>query len=92
MKQESIKSKIDVFVCNHKRDSDEDCFGKGAKELTDNLKKWAKENHKGEIKIFRSGCLGKCSEGIAIACFPEKKFFLEVNTNNEEDIKKAISR
>lgn len=89
MKDEKIKSDIQVFICNHHRDDSESCAEKGGKELTDQLKKWAKENYKGELKVFRSGCLGKCSEGIAIACYPEKKFLLDVKA---DDIKKIKDR
>lgn len=85
MRDEKIKTKIEVYVCNN-----EDCKDKGSKDLTDKLKKWAKEEHKGEIKIIRSGCLGKCSEGIAIACYPEKKFLLEVKKDDSKEIKKGL--
>lgn len=86
MKKEKLKTQIEVFVCNHKRDNDECCADKGAKELTDHLRRWAKEEHKGEVKIFRSGCLGKCSEGIVVACFPEKKLLLEVTVHDSKEI------
>ena len=90
MKEEKLKSDIQIFVCNHKRDDSESCSEKGAKELTDKLKKWAKEEHKGVLKVYRSGCLGKCSEGIAIACYPEKKFLLEVKQDDYKEIKNML--
>lgn len=92
MKKEKLSSQKEIFICNHKRDGDECCFDKGAKELTDDLKKWVKENHKGKIKVFRSGCLGKCSEGIAIACYPEKDLLLDVNSNDKEEIITYLER
>lgn len=85
MKEDKMTTKIEVYVCNH-----EDCKDKGSKDLTDKLKKWAKEEHKGEIKVIRSGCLGKCSEGIAIACYPEKRFLLEVKKDDAKEIKKGL--
>lgn len=85
MKNDSMATTFELFVCNH-----DDCQEKGSKDLTGNLKRWAKEHHKGEIKVFRSGCLGKCSEGIAIACYPEKKFLLEVTLDDEKKIKKGL--
>lgn len=85
MKNEKIKSALQVFVCNHK-----DCGDKGSKDLTDKLKKWSKEETDKEVKIFRSGCLGKCSEGIAIACFPEKKFILEVEEDDFKTIRNEL--
>ena len=90
MKDEKLKSTMEVFVCNYKRDNDECCFDKGAKDLTDDLKKWAKEDMHKEIKVFRSGCLGKCSEGIAMTCFPEKKYILDVKLDDCEEIKKGL--
>jgi predicted metal-binding protein len=91
MKNDKIKTQVEIFVCNHSRDDGSDnCADKGAKDLTDKLKKWAKEEYKGEIKVFRSGCLGKCSEGIAIACYPEKKFLLEVEPDDFKEIKKGL--
>ena len=89
MKDEKIKSIMDVFICNHKRDG-EDCSDKGSKELTDKLKKWAKEETNKEIKVFRSGCLGRCSEGIAMACFPQKKFILEVKEDDYKEVKRTL--
>ena len=89
MKKEKLKSRMEVFVCNHKKDGG-GCAEKGSKDLTDKLKKWSKEDMDKEIKIFRSGCLGKCSEGIAIACFPQKKFLLEVRESDLKEIKKDL--
>lgn len=89
MKKEKIKSKMDVFVCNHKKDGG-GCAEKGSKDLTDKLKKWSKEEMNKDIKIFRSGCLGKCSEGIAMACFPQKKFLLEIKESDYKEIKKIL--
>ena len=90
MKDEKLKSTMEVFVCNYKRDDHECCFDKGSKDLTDKLKKWAKEETNKEIKVFRSGCLGKCSEGIAMTCFPQKKYILEVKLDDYEEIKKGL--
>lgn len=85
MKEEKIKTKIEVFVCNN-----EDCKEKGAKDLASKLKKWAKEEHKGEIKVYRSGCLGHCEEGIAVAIFPEKNMLTEVKANDFEQIRDLL--
>lgn len=90
MKKEKLKTTVELFVCNYDRKGDEACFEKGAKDLTDKLKKWSKEEHKGDIKIFRTGCLGKCSEGIAMVCYPEKKFILDVKTEDLKEIKKGL--
>ena len=62
----------------------------GSKDLTDKLKKWAKEETDKQVRIYRSSCLGKCDEGIAIACFPENKFFLKVKADDVKEIKKGL--
>lgn len=85
MKDEKITTKIEVFVCNH-----DDCKDRGSKDLTGKLKKWAKEEHKGDIKVYRSGCLGQCSDGIAIACYPEKKYLLKVKESDLDEIKEGL--
>lgn len=90
MKKDKLKTEVEIFVCNYHRDGKENCIDKGAKELTDKLKKWSKEEHKGEIKVIRSGCLGKCSEGIAALCYPQKKFLLECTEDDYKEIRKGL--
>lgn len=90
MKDEKMKSHVELHVCNYHRDGDDNCIDKGSKELTDKLKKWAKENHGKEIRVFRSGCLGRCSEGIAMALYPEKKFILEAKVKDSKEIKQGL--
>ena len=90
MKEEKMNSNVEIFICNFARENGANCYDKGAKELTDNLKKWSKENHKNDIKVVRSGCLGKCEEGIAIACYPDKKFLLNVQASDEISLKKGL--
>lgn len=90
MKQEKMKSQIEIYICNHKRDNCADCFHKGGKEITDKIKAWAKEKFPGEVKIYRSGCLGKCEDGVAITTYPNKDFLLEVSQDDIESIKEYI--
>ena len=90
MKTEKLSTQKEIFVCNFKREDGENCFDRGAKEITDDLKSWAKENYKNELKVFRSGCLGKCSQGVAILTYPEKDYLLDVRTDDIEEIKKGL--
>jgi (2Fe-2S) ferredoxin len=90
MKKENINTKLEIYICNFKRDTGENCFDRGAKELTDNLKSWAKKEYPKDIKVVRGGCLGKCSEGIAMSCYPEKKYVLDIKLEDEGDIKKGL--
>lgn len=86
MKEKSIKTKLEVYVCNFGKE----CSKKGGPELADKLKKWAKEEHKGEIKVIRSGCLGECDDACAIAVYPEKKFLLDCREDDFKEIKKGL--
>jgi (2Fe-2S) ferredoxin len=90
MKSEKMKSVVEVHICNYERDGKENCIEKGSKELTDRLKKWSKEETDKQVKVYRSGCLGKCSEGIAMAIYPEKKMLLEVKEDDFKEIRKKL--
>jgi sirohydrochlorin cobaltochelatase len=85
MKDEKLKSFVELHVCNHK-----DCAERGSKELTDKLKKWAKEKHGKEIRVYRSGCLGQCSDGIAMSLYPERRMFTEVKLKDYKEIKEGL--
>jgi hypothetical protein len=86
MKERSMKSQLEVYVCNFGKE----CSKKNSPELADKLKKWAKEEHEGQIKVVRSGCLGQCEDSIAIACYPEKKFLLDCQIDDVEEIKRGL--
>lgn len=90
MKSEKLNAKIEFFICNHKREDGKDCTTKGGKELADELKKWAKENKELGIKVYRSGCLGKCEEGIACLQYPEKNLLTEVKKSDGGKIKEGL--
>ena len=88
MKEKEIQTKIEVYVCNFGKE----CSKHNSPDLADKLKKWAKEEHKGDIKVIRSGCLGQCDDAIAIACYSnhEKKFLLNVKEDDFKEIKKGL--
>jgi predicted metal-binding protein len=89
MKEKEIETKLEVYVCNFGKA----CSKHHSDELADKLKKWAKEHHKGEIKMIRSGCLGQCDDAIAIACYTknnDRKFFLNVKKNDFEEITEGL--
>lgn len=86
MKEKEMKTEMEVYVCQYGKE----CQKHGSADLADKLKKWAKEEHKGEIKVIRSGCLGQCDDHIAIACYPEKKFLLDVKPDDYKEIKEGL--
>lgn len=81
MNKENLTSNIELFICNSCTDG---------KEITDDLKKWAKENHPGVMKVFRSGCLGQCENETAALCYPQKEFFLNMKKEDAQEIKDYI--
>ncbi len=86
MKETAIRSTLEVYVCNFGKS----CSKFGSPELADGLKKWAKEEHQGAIKVVRSGCLGQCDDAVAVACYPERKFILGARPNDFEELKKGL--
>ncbi len=86
MKETAIRSTLEVYVCNFGKS----CSKYGSPELADGLKKWAKNEHEGAIKVVRSGCLGQCDDAIAVACYPERKFILGVRPDDFEELKKGL--
>ena len=92
MNSEKMKSLVEVHICNYQRDGKECCYEKGSKELTDQLKKWSKEETDKQVKVFRSGCLGKCSEGIAMACYPAKTMYLDIKENDFKEVRKTLEK
>lgn len=87
MKEKEMKSHMEVYVCNFGKE----CSKRGGPELAEHLKKWSKEEHKGEIKVVRSGCLGQCDDACVIAVYPEKKFLIDVREEDLNEIKKGLS-
>lgn len=66
---------------------------KGAEELRTKLKDWAKENPdwRKRVRINASGCLDRCSEGVAIAIYPQKRWLVSVSTADLEQVKAYIT-
>jgi NADH:ubiquinone oxidoreductase subunit E len=87
MIEKKIETKIEVHICQFGKE----CPKHGAEELADRLKKWAKEEHKGEIKVVRSGCLGQCENAIAIALYPEHTFLLQATKDDFQEIKEGLT-
>lgn len=81
-----------VFVCTNKRDGGrESCADKGANELRDQLKKWAKEKYGRKVRINASGCLDFCEKGIVSVIYPQGEWLMNLTTQSLDDLKAAIS-
>ncbi len=93
MKREDGELKAHLFICTHRRDGKDSCGPAGGEELVDDLKKWIKhEGHKKELKVSRSGCLGRCEEGVVAVCYPEGTWYTELKVKNAEDLRTTLKK
>lgn len=90
MKKETIEYDVHLFVCTNHKEGRDNCANVGGADVCDSLKKWAKENHPTKVKVTRSGCLGRCSEGVAMVMHPDQKWITEVKSEDIELIKEEI--
>lgn len=66
--------RIHAFICTNKRDPahpKKSCGSRGALDILSQLKKMARESGLNDVRINKSGCLGKCEEGPACVVYPE---------------------
>lgn len=84
--------KVHVFVCTNEKQG-ACCAMHQAEPLRKELKDWVKGNPdwKKRVRINSSGCLDRCKEGIAIAIYPQNRWFVNVRHANIHDIKEVIT-
>lgn len=87
MNKEKLTSTLEIFICQlcQKQSASGELLG-GGKEMTDELKKWVKENHGGKVKIFRSGCLGQCDNGVTALTYPQREFILNSQKSEIQEL------
>ena len=92
MKNAENDLKVHVFVCTTKKNG-ECCALRGGEELRRDLKEWTrtKPEWKGKIRINSSGCLDRCTEGVAIAIYPQDQWLINASPENLEEIKTVIT-
>ena len=84
-----------VFVCENIRDSsNKKSCGKVGSQIRIRLKKEiGKKGLNKEIRINRSGCLGKCSEGPCVVIYPEGEWSFNTRLEEyEKIINKLVSK
>lgn len=93
MKESNGQYKTHVFVCTNEKKGD-CCAPHGAEKLRRELKEWTKQNPewKKRIRINNSGCLDRCSEGVAIAIYPQNKWFTCAGKDDLDQLKKEIEK
>ena len=83
-----------VFVCENSRSfSDKKSCGEIGSEIRMKLKRdIAQKGINKEIRINKSGCLGKCSQGPCLVVYPKGNWNFNVKVEDcEEIIKQLIS-
>jgi (2Fe-2S) ferredoxin len=88
-----VPSKIDFhfLICTNSKDSGKDCATKGAHEILEELKAWSKtQTFAKKIRINKSGCLGRCEEGVAAVAYPAGEWIVNARSSDLEEMKKFI--
>lgn len=94
---EETKSEIalHVFICtNQKKDPAKACCApKGAEALRLELKEWAQQQPGWgkRIRVNASGCLDRCSDGIAVAIYPFGKWLIKTESSDLAALKSEIT-
>ena len=82
-----------VFVCENKRDSStKKSCGKIGTSIRMILKREiGRKRLNKEIRINRSGCLGKCDQGPCVVLYPEGKWHFNVELDKCDKIIKQLT-
>ena len=86
-------SKIDFhfFICTNAKEKGGDCASKGSLQMLEELKAWSRsQTFAKKIRINKSGCLGRCEEGIAAVAYPSAEWIVNAGTADLEEMKKFI--
>ncbi len=80
-----------IFVCTHKRPDGHPkpcCADRGGRELRDELKSMVKkEGLESQVRVFQSGCLGGCEQGIMAVKYPDGELMMAVK---KEDLRQIL--
>ncbi len=60
-------------------------------KMLEELKVWAKtQKFSKKIRINKSGCLGRCADGIACVAYPSAEWIVNATFSDLEEMKKFI--
>jgi predicted metal-binding protein len=80
-----------IFVCTHKRPDGHPkpcCADRGGNDVRDKLKEMVKaKGLEGQVRVFRSGCLGGCERGIMAVKYPAGELMMDVK---QEDLQQIL--
>lgn len=79
-----------VFVCtNQKAAGKVCCANSGGEPFFDYLKKQLKErglHGEGQIRVSKSGCLGRCGQGPCLVIYPEGVWYTYTSPDDIDEI------
>lgn len=92
-----MKTKLEchAFICtkcSSKRERKSSDKLSDAKSLRDATKKKAKKLFGKSVRINKSGCLGKCDNGIAAVLYPTSKWLIELDREDSDTVIEAIQK
>jgi len=95
MKTDNDYYDFHFFVCTNQKERGGDCASKGSLELFAKLKAWSRtltpEQTGGrKIRINKSGCLDRCTEGIACVAYPKGEWITDAKLEDLEAIQAWI--
>ena len=80
-----------IFVCTHKRPDGHPkpcCADRGGREIRDELKSMVKDKGlEGQVRVFQSGCLGGCEQGVMAIRYPKGELMMAVK---KDDLKQIL--
>ena len=84
---------LHVFICTNQKANKESCGPRGAEHIRSEIKAWAKSNPawKGKVRINASGCLDRCTEGVAVAIYPQNRWLVKVGPEDLNELKRVIT-
>lgn len=85
-----MEYKAHLFICTANPENPGKCGGKGSEELRKRLKNRCSKEFGKNVRINSSGCLGHCEFGIAAVLYPQTKWFLQLNQNDDEKLYEAV--
>ncbi len=80
-----------LFICTNVKANGECCGPLGAADLRSQLKFVAKQRWGDRVRINMSGCLDRCSEGIAAVLYPQGIWKTGLTVGSGPDLEKLIN-
>jgi len=81
---------VAIFICTHERPEGHPkpcCGPRGGTELRDELKNMVRDRGlDGQIRVFKSGCLGGCEQGPTAIQYPDGELMMGVSHEDLEQI------